>query len=124
MNYSYEGSGIIEISGCSQISIKKNFIIEFPLRTRVWIKDKAKKGILESVVIKRINAIPPEEEWATLNYQPIINYVDSFNRVWLEDELIIEAEAIDLSTAYFEYIDQLTRRKFEEDGCVPFSPEE
>ena len=51
---------------------------KFPLRGSAYIRDKARVGILERIVIKYYNPC---------------NYQDTFNRLWLEFELVDLEEA-------------------------------
>jgi len=120
MSYSYETQlGGIRVAGCAGISIKQNLIVRFLVGDRVYIRRKARLGIIESVVIKRLNGIFPKYEGFNTAIQPDFNYVDTFNRVWLEDELVTQEHAIDLARIYLENIRQEGRRFFEEGGCWP-----
>jgi len=108
----YESIGSIKIFGCSIIRLKKIFLFNFPIGSRVFIKKKAKYGVLESVVIKK-NYITEPDKITYQGINPLFFYVDTFNRVWIEDELVWEAEALVYVKSYWE--------KFERDkvrlGC-------
>ena len=54
---------------------------------------------------------------------PETNYVDTFNRVWLENELITQENAFDFARIWWENIRQMGRRMFEEGACYPIKPE-
>lgn len=92
----YQGSGIIQITGCSENKYRKYYPALFSVGTRVYIKSKASRGILESVVIKKIKV---NESDIFTKVQPIIAYVDTLNRVWEENELIEQQDAIELVEA-------------------------
>jgi len=120
MPYSYEiQSGGVRVVGCAAISIKQNLIVRFLVGDRVYIRRKAHLGVIESVVIKRMNGVFPKYEGFNTAIQPDVNYVDTFNRVWLEDELITQEKAIDIARIYLENVKQEGRRFFEEGGCWP-----
>jgi hypothetical protein len=71
----------------------KEYTIEYDVGSKVYIKKKAKKGIIEYVYIKKyqINGTPPGA----------IVYLDAHNRVWMERELIPQSQAIELALSYW-----------------------
>lgn len=120
--YFYQGSqGSIRVVGCAAVSVQQNLVVRFLVGERVYIKRKALQGKVESVVLKRINGVFPKYEGFNTAIQPDVNYVDTFNRVWLEDELVSQERAIDLARIYLENIRQEGLRFFEEGGCWPTS---
>lgn len=121
MSYYYKNSlGGIRVAGCAGISIKQNLIVRFLVGDRVYIKRKAIIGKIESVIIKRLNGVFPKYKEFNEVVQPDLNYVDTFNRVWLESELITQENAFDLAKIYLENIRQDGLRFFEEGGgCWP-----
>ncbi len=121
MSYYYRNSlGGIRVAGCAGISIKQNLIVRFLVGDRVYIKRKAIIGKIESVIIKRLNGVFPKYKEFNEVVQPDLNYVDTFNRVWLESELITQENAFDLAKIYLENIRQDGFRFFEEGGgCWP-----
>jgi len=123
MEYSFEGSGRIRVVGCAGISGKRNFLVLFSARQRAWVKKKADLGMIESVVIKKINTLPPEDRLSDWGSQPEVTYTDTFNRVWLEDELTTQENAVDLARIWWENAAQHARRVLEEDGCMPIRQE-
>lgn len=119
-SFSYENSvGTVRVVGCAGLSVKQNLVVRFLVGNRAYIRRKALKGTMESVIIKRINGVFPKYKGFNTAIQPDINYVDTFNRVWLEDELVSQEHAIDLSRIYLENIRQEGLRFFEEGGCLP-----
>lgn len=122
MSYYFpSSSGGVRVVGCAGVSIKQNLIVRFLVGDRVFIRRKAHLGVIESVIIKRINGVFPKYEGFNTAIQPDVNYVDTFNRVWLEDELVTQENAIDLARIYLENIRQEGLRFFEEGGCWPIS---
>ena len=110
------------MTGCAGLGLYKNYTVLFLVGSRVYVKRKARLGVMEPVVLKRINRVVAESA-SYRGVRPEINYVDTFNRVWIENELLSEENAVDLSLQYWSNIDQLGRRMFEEDGCFPIKPE-
>lgn len=120
--FNHEATGHIRIAGCAGIGLHKNYTVLFVVGSRAYVKRKARIGVMEPVVLKKINRIMPKNS-SSRGIQAEINYVDTFNRVWMEDELLSEENAVDLASIYWRNIDQLGRRMFEEDGCLPIKPE-
>jgi hypothetical protein len=122
MSYYYQNSvGGVRVVGCAGVSVQQNLIVRFLVGDRVYIKKKALVGVIESVVIKRINGVFPNYEGFNTAIYPDVNYVDMFNRVWLEYELVTQENAFDLARIYLENIRQEGLRFFEEGGCWPIS---
>lgn len=122
MSYYYQGSsGGVRVVGCAKVAIQQKLIVRFLIGERAYVKHKAKLGVIESILIKRINGVFPKYEGFNTAIQPDVNYVDTFNRVWIEDELISQERAIDLARVYLENIRQEGLRFFEEGGCWPTS---
>lgn len=121
MAFEYNASGKIKVNGCSESGSKRNILSKYDSGERVWILSKAKMGKIESVVIKRSRAARPDSvsysgvEWSTV-------YTDTFNRVWMERELVTGLEAEEIISEYSEKILQETRR-FYEGECFPIKPE-
>lgn len=115
--FSYEGSGRIRVVGCAEFSAIKRFLSLFMARQRAWIKRKADLGIVESVVIKRVNVLSPDSILSEWGSEPEVTYTDTFNRVWMESELVTKENAIDMAKVWWENVAQHSRRLIEEDGC-------
>lgn len=123
MDFSYEGSGGVRVVGCAGFEGVKNFLTRFLPRQRAWIARKARLGVIESVVIKKINTLLPEEAISEWGSEPEVTYVDMFNRVWLEDELVNEETAVDRARIYWENVAQDARTMFQEGECFPIKKE-
>jgi hypothetical protein len=100
----YEAQGGFKIANCSTYSFTKNIITLFYKGDVVYIKSKARRGILEKVSIKKINVVNLYD-W---------NYQDTQNRIWLEYEIcglnevnkIIENYNINKAKKYIFFINQ------------------
>lgn len=117
---SHDGvSGYVRVVGCAEVGIKQNLIVRFLVGDRAYVRRKAHLGVMESIIVKRINGVFPKYEGFNTAVQPDVNYVDTFNRVWLENELVSQENAIDIAKIYWENIRQDGLRFFEEGGCWP-----
>lgn len=124
MDYSHDGSGRAKVVGCAGFSATKNYLTLFAPRQRAWIKRKADLGIVESVVIKKVNTLSPESMVSEWGSEPEVTYTDTFNRVWLEDELTTHENAVDMARVWWENVAQHSRRMFEEGmECYPIRKE-
>lgn len=94
-----------EGGGCASVEVYKIYTTDFAIRDIVFRRDKAEnEGLLSKHVIKKI----------IINTQEDPLYVDTFNAVFLQEELVSHAEALDLVTQYEldqiaaleEYLDQ------------------
>ena len=93
----YTASGKITIKGCAlPVKVTKYYTFAFGIGSILYVIAKARKGILEKVVIKKVNLTGFD------GLQPVYNYVDTTNRVWLERELTWQSIAIELATNYIE----------------------
>lgn len=101
----YEATGGIVIGGCAAFKVTKRYITKFGVGARVYIRKKALKGKLESVVIKKINRVMPASPTCA-GILKEVNYLDTFNRVWMEEELIWQADAVDLATLYWQAVQE------------------
>ena len=119
MSYYLQSSGTVRVVGCAGVGVKQKLIVRFLVGDRAYIKKKALQGKIESVVIKRINGVFPKYDGFNTAIQPDINYVDTFNRVWMEEELVSQERSIDIARIYLENIRQEGLRFFEEGGCWP-----
>jgi hypothetical protein len=109
----YDGQGRVRIAGCAGLGIKDNYETQFQVGSKAYIKRRAELGIVEPVFIKRINRVYPRP----ILYRgvvPQINYVDTLNRVWVEDELCAEATAVEAAKA-----SRIRRRMLAEYLCTP-----
>jgi hypothetical protein len=94
----YQSTGGIAIGGSVEIEW-----FAWKLRQTIYRKDKAKKGILEKITIKRRHYNDGFWESNTRINHPgvakIQAYVDTFNTVYLQDELVSYVDAVALATS-------------------------
>jgi len=107
MTYNYEGDGLITTHGYATTK-KKNYIkYKWGENSILFVKNKALKGCLEKVCIKRaiINS-------GAQNYNQVVSlYQDTLNSLWNENDLIEEAEAKSLALAYWQTMEQLYQQQ-------------
>lgn len=98
MSYNYDGSGAVNVSGCA--SYDKYVYVEYkwPLNSLLFSKEKARKGIMELVAIKRLFV----NNNTKTQRQPVKIYQDTHNGLWNERDLLEEADARALAIAYWE----------------------
>lgn len=94
--YVYKANGNICLSSLTSFSKKICIKTKFKERDIVYIKDKANKGVLESIAIKRIQLTANR---CTGN-QFVTLYEDFYNSLWNENQIINKQEAIDLAKIY------------------------
>lgn len=114
----YESKGSIKILGCSIVRWTKNFFdVYFPVGSKAYIKKKALIGILESIIIKKIYRTMPQK-YTYQGISPTVSYVDTFNRVWIEEELTWKENAIDFAKIHWKRLEQkLENECFINDPC-------
>jgi hypothetical protein len=89
----------ITVSGCADISITRRYPTLFGVGSTVYIVAKARWGVLEKITIRRIFRTSKN-----IGVQPIFNYEDTLNGIWLENELCWQADALALAIAYWEQV--------------------
>lgn len=109
----HEGQGRIKIIGCAGLGLKENYEVLFLAGSKAYIKRRAEMGIVEQIFIKRINKVYPRPV-SSRGVRPQINYVDTLNRIWMEDELTDEETAVEVAKASL-----IRRRMFADELCVP-----
>lgn len=97
----YQTTGIVKIFGFAFISKIEYFEVYFDVGSIAYIKRQAEKGILEKILIKKIYRNMPR---IYSGVTPVISYVDNTNRVWIENELIDERDALDSYHVYWTRI--------------------
>ena len=90
MDYTYNSVGGVELFGCSDYIAKQFRYFNFAIGSIVFSAAKARKGIYEKIAIKEV-----------LFPKPQINlYVDTYNGLWNENELVVYSEASQLVNEY------------------------
>ena len=91
MDFSYVASGVFQLIGCSEPNAYSIFVYpQFTVGEYAYTLDKALKGKLEKVMIKKINVVD-QYSW---------NYKDTLNRLWLEREMLTLEEAQEFIESY------------------------
>jgi hypothetical protein len=90
----YEGTGGIRVGGCAGVQVEFFYQFKFGINSFAWIGYKAKKGILERVVIKDVRMPLPY----------VFLYTDTLNAYYNENELMTQEEAVTAFTLYKERI--------------------
>jgi len=94
----------VKVNGCAEVTHIKTFYTAFGENDFAFVRKKALRGILEEVVIK---------ELLIDRLNSIVTYKDTWNGLWNEDELIPEADAIDLAITYYEWVIETELRDLE-----------
>ena len=94
--FNYVGSGNINLTGCYAAFKSINFKTKYTKGDVVFLKKKAKKGILESVAIKDVRILGG----GFSSNQITAIYTDTYNFLYNEDELLYPNEAYELKNNY------------------------
>lgn len=84
------------------LDVNLNFISKFGIGNSLYVKEKANMGKLEKITIRRIHFF---------DNGYVKNYVDTYNRVWMENEIIEKNKAIELAISYYEKINNILKTK-------------
>lgn len=106
--FTYDASGGLGLNKCGVGYIFYPYYVRrvaFSIRDQAWLRYKAEIGILESIIIKKIKLVDYTTRGTGLS---IILYIDTFNAIYNERDLIYYEEAVTLVEAY------LYRRRIEE----------
>lgn len=91
--YNETGAGGAVCHGCCINSMINYYPVNFKQGDIAFRQDRANKGILEPVAIKQV--------FITFNGNvEIIKYIDTFNALYTDVDLVDQATAIALATAY------------------------
>lgn len=91
------GSGGALMAGCAIITYVDVHQTLFAARDIVFNITKAKRGILEKIVIKKVKII----NGTLTSGQFEVMYIDTYNALWNEWDLVSHATALALATAYY-----------------------
>lgn len=92
------GNGGERMSGCAILTYLKTYRTTFAAGDIVFIIDKAQKGVLEKIVIKKqkvINSLMTGGQFEVM-------YLDTLNALWNEWDLVSHAVAIAIVEDYYE----------------------
>jgi len=97
-NFCYTGSGTITIRGCAWYLLIPRYYHRWRIGDVCFVKQTAKKGKLEKVVIKRVRVV---NNLNTIN-QVTFLYEDTLNGLYNEYDLLTEIEALNTAKEYYE----------------------
>ena len=92
MDFSYDTIGGFEIFGCSDYNLTHLRYYQYSIGSILFVKKKALKGVYEKIAIKEVRF---PKDYVNL-------YVDTFNALWNENELVSYETAVDLINAYIQ----------------------
>ncbi len=111
----YEAEGKIELFGCAKVTVEFDYQVDYAVGQRVYVKQKAKtEGILASIVIKETT----RNEYTDFSGH-VVGYVDTFNRFWLEEELVTLSTAADFAKLYWAQVKDEAEQLMKT-GCFSF----
>ncbi len=91
--YQETNNGGLVLKGCALIAYKKQYHIAYAAGDIAYNVNKARKGVLEKIVIKQARFFQNKK---TLGAFSVI-YVDTFNALWNERDLVGHAQAKSLA---------------------------
>jgi hypothetical protein len=118
----YEASGGMRLVGCATVDAAAVYLVRFAVGSKAYVRKKAFRGVLDPVVIKKMNRVELNRPFVH-GVGAVVNYVDTFNRVWIEEELVSQETAVDLAIIHWENIKQQGVQILQENGCLPMPPE-
>jgi hypothetical protein len=96
MNLSYVGNVNITFKGCAKVEKNLIYLYKYAEGSKLYVCNKAQKGIMEAVIIKRI--LLNSNKFG--RFIPI--YQDTFGGWYNERDLCDQTSAIALATAYYQ----------------------
>ncbi len=100
MIYNEVATGGAELGGCSVVVYTDVVVTQYGPGDILYSLAKAKKGVLEKVVIRKQHIVNPIFVHGGL----VVYYEDSFHSLWNESDLTTHQNAVDLATAYYELL--------------------
>lgn len=116
--YTKSTSGGVDVGGCPSVSVEYNIPSNFEVGDVAYSKAKAIKGKTERVGIKKVvptNLNDSIIDGGLVRDRLYINYIDIFNGIWMESELVTKAEATELIESYQ---DSVVDRRSNGSTCV------
>lgn len=98
MNFSFTGSGTIEFNSCTKYRYLKAYPYKWLPGQIVYYKPKAQIGKLEKIVVKKVQVVRTRSTDGTV----VFMYIDTFNSIYNEYDLISEIEALVLAKQYYQ----------------------
>lgn len=91
--FTYNAQASLKLGGKPSYGHSEFIYLKYSIGDLVFIEDKARKGKIERVCIKKA---------FVKSYQDVPLYQDTLNSVWFENELIPHQDAVNLAIAYYE----------------------
>lgn len=98
MTYNEVGSGGAKTGGCVIVLVSHQYVTMFGIGDILYNIHKARKGVLEKVVIKEL--VPIKQSLTYGQFRVI--YKDTLNALWNETDLVDLETAKDLAEEYYE----------------------
>lgn len=95
----YTGSGTIFLSSCTPINFRRNWPYRFAIGDTCFLRFRAMKGKLEKIVIKEVRVVSNDYTYGAVKFM----YIDTFNAIYGEEDVMTEKEAILLAKQYYQY---------------------
>jgi hypothetical protein len=89
LTYDEVGSGGAKARGCALIGLVTPLVTAFDIGDIVYAEAKARRGVLEKIVIKAIRPVAARRT----HPRDVVLYVDTFNGLWNERDLVTRDEA-------------------------------
>jgi hypothetical protein len=103
--YAEVGSGGITIRGCAATECLRRVVTQFNEGDVLFNVAKARRGILEKVVIKRVRRVTSSGSGA----QRVALYEDTLNGLWNEYDLVVYEQAVELIQNYLNALEAAWR---------------
>jgi hypothetical protein len=98
--FNENGAGGVNVAGCGIITYIDVHKTLYAARDILFNIYKAKKGVLEKVVIKKVKIINGKLTYGQFE----VMYVDTYNALWNEWDLVSHSQAIVLATAHYQCV--------------------
>jgi len=98
MNFSYVGGGKVNFYGCFKYRKFIGHKHKYNVGDILYYLPKAEKGKLEKIVVKKVHVVRFIETYG----QPKFLYIDTYNSIYNEYDLVYEGEALLIAKTYYE----------------------
>ena len=98
MALEYIGTGGAKTGGCGITGLAQYITTSFKANDNAYVRDSALKGIIEKIAVKEV--ILTKNNFTYNQY--LVKYKDTFNRLYIEGDLLDEYNALLLIEAYLE----------------------
>ena len=106
MIYGEVASGGVTLNGCVVFIRKRHFAGDFLAGEIVYDANKARRGVLEKVVIKEARVVKARGTFGSNR----VLYVDTFNGLWNEHDLVPYEVAVELMQDVLDALEKVLNR--------------